>query len=103
MVTTAVSLCDLHPRICVHSLTSRWHVGLVPINPLGAVIEIPNLSVCAMPVINCVQADGNEPFAFLGAHCRFRAHEGGPPLVSRFFLITLDRIECEPVLWDLPR
>ena len=43
-----------------------------------------------MPVINCVQADANEPFAFLGAHCRFRAHDGGLPLVSRFLLTTLD-------------
>ena len=76
---------------------------LLPLNPLGAAIEIRNLSVCAMPVINCVQADANEPFAFLGAHCRFRAHDGGLPLVSRFLLTTLDRIESEPVLWDLPR
>ena len=72
-------------------------------NPIGAAIEIRNLSVCAMPVINCVQADANEPFAFLGAHCRFRAHDGGLLLVSRFFLTTFDRIESEPVLWDLPR
>ena len=77
--------------------------GSTSFNPLGAAIEIRNLSVCAMPVINCVQADANEPFAFLGAHCRFRAHDGGLPLVSRFFLTTLDRIESEPVLWDLPR
>ena len=76
----------------------------VLINPLGALIEITNLSACAMPVINnCVQADANEPFAFLGAHCCFTAHEGGRLLVSRFFPTTLDRIEIEPVLWDLPR
>ena len=79
----------------------KWKVN--PLYPLGAAIEIRNLSVCAMPVINCVQADANEPFAFLGAHCRFRAHDGGLPLVSRFLLTTLDRIESEPVLWDLPR
>ena len=55
------------------------------INPLGAVIEIRNLIACAMLVINCVQADANEPSAFLGAHRCFTAHEGGPSLVSRFF------------------
>ena len=72
----------------------RFEEGL---KPLGAVIEIRNLSACAMLVINCVQADANELFAFLGAHCCFTS------LVSRVFLTTLDRIECGPVLWDLPR
>ena len=79
------------------------YIYMYPVSPLGAVIEIRNLSACAMPVINCVQADANEPFTFLGAHCCFTAHEGGPSLVSRFFPTTLDRIESGPVLWDLPR
>ena len=65
-------------------------------------IEIRNLTACAMLVFNCVQADANKPFAFLGAHCCFTAHEGGPSLVSRFFPTTLDRIESGAVLWDLP-
>ena len=51
-----------------------------------------------MLVINCVQADANEPSAFLGAHCCFTVHEGGPSLVSRFFLTTLGRIESGAVL-----
>ena len=72
------------------------------INPLGAVIEIRNLTACAMLVINCVQADANESFAFLGAHCCFTALERGPSLVSRFFPTTLGRIESGAVLWDLP-
>ena len=59
--------------------------SMIIINPLGAVIEIRNLSACAMPVINCVQADANELFAFLGAHCCFTVHKGGPSLVSSFF------------------
>ena len=71
--------------------------------PLGAVFEICNLSACAMPVINCIQADGNELFAFLGAHCCFTVHEGGHFASLKFFPTTLDRIESEPVLWDLPR
>ena len=71
-------------------------------NPLGTVIEIRNLTACAMLVINCVQADANKPFAFLGIHCCFTAHEGGPSLVLRFFQTTLGRIESGAVLWDLP-
>ena len=65
-------------------------------------IEISNLTACAMPVINCVQADANELFAFLGAHCYFKAHEGGSSLVSRVFSTTLGIIEGGAVLWDLP-
>ena len=72
------------------------------INPLGTVIEIRNLTACAMLVINCVQADTNEPFAFVVAHCCFTAREGDPSLVSRCFPTTLGKIESETVLWDLP-
>ena len=72
------------------------------INPLGTVIEIHNLTACAMLVINCVQADANELFVFFGARCCFTAHEGGTTLVSRFFPNILGRIESGAVLWDLP-
>ena len=70
-------------------------------SPLGAVIEIRNLTACAMLVIYCVQADANEPSTFLGAHRCFTAHEGGLSIVSRFFPTTLGRIESGAVLWDL--
>ena len=65
-------------------------------------IEIRNLTVCAMLVIiNCLQADTNEPFAFVGTHRCFTAHEGGPSLVLRFFQTTLGRIKSAAVLWNL--
>ena len=67
-------------------------------NPLCALIEILNLTACAMLVINCVQAGANEPSAFLGAHHCFTAYEGGPLLVSRFFPTTLGKIESGAVL-----
>ena len=39
--------------------------GAPLVSPLGAMIEICNLTACPMLVINCVPADANEPFAFL--------------------------------------
>ena len=65
-------------------------------------IAIHNLTACAMLVIiNCSQAEANEPSAFVGVHRCFTAHEGGPSLVSSFFPTTLGRIKSAAVLWDL--
>ena len=56
-----------HNLIFSNCLQNKISIKL-PVNRLGAVIEIRNLTTCAMLVINCVQADANEPFAFLVAH-----------------------------------
>ena len=65
-------------------MRSKMQHRYFKLNPLGALIEIRNLTTYAMLVINCEQSDANELSAFLRAHHCFTAHKAGPSLVSRF-------------------